>query len=86
MKIPSPTFNLDMDLLSKAVEKILKFNCQGETFDRVYPTIDHIQRDYHTGTIKRIVETVTKKYQGADHPIKILDLCCGYGRAALLVV
>lgn len=38
---------LDMGLLSSAVEKILKFDTEKESFNRTYPVVDHLQRFFN---------------------------------------
>jgi len=38
---------LNMNLVSKAVDKILKFNTEKEAFNTTYPKVDHLQRVFN---------------------------------------
>ena len=69
-----------MNLLSKAVEKILKFDTEKESFNRTYPQTDHLQKFYHEAALDHYVDVITKKYADSKDPIPIVDICCGYGR------
>ena len=54
---------IDWTLLDKAVDKILKFNIEEESFDRTYPKVDHLQRYFNEKAVNHFVEAITKKYQ-----------------------
>jgi hypothetical protein len=53
---------LDMNLLSMTVEKILKFNTERESFNKIYLNTDHLERYFYGKIITHFAEIITKKF------------------------
>ena len=70
---------MNMNLVSKAVDKILKFNTEKEAFNTTYPKTDHLQRVFNEKALTHYTELITNKYNQNKKPLAIVDLCCGYG-------
>ena len=48
-------------------------------FNKTYIKNDHFQRSVTCPTIPIFVQRIKAYYEQVKHPLKVLDLCCGYG-------
>ena len=48
-------------------------------FNKTYIKNDHFQKSITNPTISIFAQRIKAYFEHVKHPLKILDLCCGYG-------
>ena len=56
-----------------------KQECPKLHFNKTYIKNDNFQRSVTDPTIPVFVQRIKAYYEQVKHPLKVLDLCCGYG-------